>query len=122
MNRKVAKLIRNLNERTKATILDIIESPTKWNLIQFYKSNPFSIHTPRGLANIIGRRDNQVYKEAEELATAGILKRISENGDPTSIYSYEPDEEMTSIINGLSDIDEDPRDLMEELLKAIKEN
>jgi len=115
MDKKVARLMKNLNGRTRETILDILGSPTKWNLIQFYKANPFSIHTPRGLANIIGRGANQVFKDAEDLANAGVLKKISENGNASSIYSYEPYKEIAAAIDALVENGSDPQSLRSEL-------
>lgn len=120
MNRKIARVMKNLNSRTRAVVLDIVESPTKWNLIQFYKSNPFSIHTPRGLANIIGRRADHVFKEVEGLAGAGILKKLSENGGLSSIYSYEPEAEIACIIDILVDIGSEQRELIDNLRSLIK--
>ncbi|MBE0447264.1 MAG: hypothetical protein IBX64_04055 [Actinobacteria bacterium] len=120
INRKVARFIKKLNDRTRTTVLDILESPIKWNLIQFYKANPFSIHTPRGLANIIGRRADLVFKEVEGLAKAGILKKISENGNLFSIYSYEPEAEIARVINTLVDIDNEQRNRMGNLRGRVK--
>jgi len=122
MNKKMAKFVKSLNEKTKALVLDILESPTKWNLIQFYKTNPFSIHTPRGLANIIGRKASIVSKEAECLARAGVLKKISANGDLSAIYSYEPEKGIAKIIDSLIELCGDSREAVKELVAAIKES
>ena len=120
MNRKIAKFVKSLNEKTKAVVLEILESPTMWNLIQFYKANPFSIHTPRGLANIIGRKPAVVTKEVECLARAGILKKISENGDLSAIYSYDPEKTMIKIIDTLVGLCNESRETTRELIEALK--
>lgn len=120
MNKKIEKFVKNLNEPTKALVLDILESPTKLNLIQFYKTNPFSIHTPRGLANIIGRKASVVSKETECLARAGVLRRISENGDLSTIYAYEPSKELAKIIDTLLDLCGDSREAVADIIAAIK--
>ncbi|HCG98426.1 MAG: hypothetical protein A2074_07315 [Candidatus Aquicultor primus] len=122
MNRKIAKFVKSLNEKTKAVVLEILESPTKWNLIQFYKDNPFSIHTPRGLANIIGRKPSAVSKEVECLARAGVLKKISENGDLSAIYSYDPEKAMVKIIDSLVGLCSESRETIKELIEAIKKS
>jgi hypothetical protein len=120
MNRKIAKFVKSLNEKTKAVVLEILESPTKWNLIQFYKANPFSIHTPRGLANIIGRKPSAVSKEVECLARVGVLRQISENGDLSAIYSYDPEKAMVKIIDSLVALCSESHETTQELIEAIK--
>src|SRR3990172_3595424 len=121
MNKKIAKFAKNLNDRTRALALDILGSPTKLNLLQFYKANPFSIHTPRGLANILGRTAEQVYKEAEALATAGVLKKISENEDTAStIYSYEPDKELSAVIDTLVELSNDPKCTISDIICLLE--
>ncbi|HZD60132.1 MAG TPA: hypothetical protein VE439_06720 [Anaerolineae bacterium] len=120
MNKKVAKFVKRLNSKTRVVVLDILGSPTKWNLIQFYKANPFSIHTPRGLANIIGRKADLVHKEAEELTNAGVLKKISENGSFSSIYSYEPEADIACVIDALIEIGNERRNFIDDLCNIIK--
>lgn len=121
INKKVSKLLKGLNSKTRVLVLEILESPIKWDLICFYQANPFSIHTAKGLANIIGRRSEQVLKEAEELVAAGVLKVIPENSSISSIYAYEPSAENTCIINELIALSLEERDLMGELRRMLKE-
>lgn len=121
MDKSLAKLVKGLNNETKTLILEILDSPIKWELIGFYQANPFSIHTARGLANIIGRRTNQVLKEAEELAQANILKKISENGGPCTIYAYEPNRQGTSAIKALANIYSKERGLVAQFHELLKE-
>ncbi|HEY3375252.1 MAG TPA: hypothetical protein VGK02_09340 [Candidatus Aquicultor sp.] len=120
MNRKLAKLVKNLNDDTRALIIDVLDSPIKWDLIHFYQANPFSIHTARGLSNIIGRRSEQVFQEAEQLAENGVLKKVCENGDSSSIYAYEPDTERETILRTLAELSEEDTSLLDELHKLLK--
>ncbi|MHB8842583.1 MAG: hypothetical protein ACYC56_12510 [Candidatus Aquicultor sp.] len=122
MSKKLEKIIKNFNCKTKTLALKILDSPIKWDLLNFYRANPFSIHTAQGLANIIGRSPDQVFREAEELASASILKRISHNGDKTSIYSYDPAPEAASLIKVLFELHGEERDLLEKLEQMIKDS
>lgn len=122
MSKKLEKIVKHLNCRTKVLALEILESPIKWDLISFYQANPFSIHTARGLANIIGRSPEQVFKEAEELTAASVLKRISENGDKSSIYSYEPETEAASLIKILLELHNEDHGLLDKLEQLIKDS
>lgn len=121
-NKKISKLVKGLNSKTKALVLEILESPIKWDLICFYQANPFSIHTAKGLANIIGRRPEQVLKEAEELAKADLLKIISENGGALSIYAYEPSSDSACVIDMLVTLSAEERNLIDELYRTLKED
>ncbi len=122
MSKKLEKIVKNFNCKTKTLALEILDSPIKWDLLNFYQANPFSIHTAQGLANIIGRSPDQVFREAEELASASILKRISHNGDKTSIYSYEPASESSSLIKILFELNNEERDLLDKLEQMIKDS
>ncbi len=122
MSKKLEKIIKNFNCKTKTLALEILDSPIKWDLLNFYQANPFSIHTAQGLANIIGRSPDQVFREAEELASASILKRISHNGDKTSIYAYEPSPETSSLIKVLFELHSEERTLLDKLEQMIKDS
>jgi len=120
MSKKIDKIIKNLNANAKALALQLLESHIKWDLIAFYEANPFSIHTARGLANIVGRSPDRVFEEAEELAAAQVLKKISENGDMSSIYSYDPKPENATLIKALMELCKSGHDQVDELCRAIK--
>lgn len=120
MNKKLAKLVKNLKPETKTLVLGLLNSPIQWDLINFYDSNPFSIHTARGLANMVGRRSEQVFEEAEKLATLGVLKKVCENGDASTIYAYEPSADSAAVIRLLLEIGEESNDLLDELNSLIK--
>jgi len=120
MNKKLTKLIRTLNNRTKELAIEILDSPIKWDLVNFYEANPFSIHTAGGLAGIIGRRTEQVFKEAEELTVAEVLKKLSGNGGSSSIYAYEPKPENCQVIRALVKLGKEDRRLIDELRRLIK--
>jgi len=122
MSKKIDKIIKNLNADTKALALQLLESHIKWDLVAFYEANPFSIHTARGLANIIGRSANRVFEEAEELAAAQVLKKISENGDMSSIYSYEPKVENATLIKALIELCKGGHEQVDKLCQAIKDS
>ncbi|NCO66237.1 MAG: hypothetical protein COW32_01425 [Candidatus Aquicultor secundus] len=122
MSKKLEKIIKNFNCKTKALALEILDSPIKWDLLNFYQTNPFSIHTAQGLANIIGRSPDQVFIEAEELASASVLKRISRNGDKSSIYSYEPAAKVASLIKILFELHNEEHDLLDKLEQLIKDS
>lgn len=121
MDKKISKLVKGLNSNTRALLLEILESPIKWDLICFYHANPFSIHTANGLTNIIGRRYEQVLKEAKELAAKHVLKVVSENNGVSPIYAYEPSVENTCIINALVALILEEHGLVDELYRMLKE-
>lgn len=121
-NKKLTKLIKGLSAETKELAIIILESPTKWDLISFYHANPFSIHTAKGLANMIGRTAEQVFKDAEDLTKLKVLEKVCETGNASSIYSYGPSNENTALINSLLELVDEDQALADELLKSLKED
>lgn len=118
MSKNLARFLKSLNNEKKGLVQTILESPIKWDLINFYQENPFSIHTARGLSRIIGRKTDQVFREIEELVVAGVLKNLSENGDSSSIYVYEPSNENASTIKALIDFGKE-REQLEDLRQLV---
>jgi hypothetical protein len=121
INRKVAKIIKSLTEATTVLAIVALESPTKWDLISFYHANPFSIHTAKGLANMIGRSADQIFQDAEELASLNVLEKVCETGNASSIYSYEPTDDNAALLGSLLELADEDHSLIEELLQLLKE-
>ncbi|MCL6472444.1 MAG: hypothetical protein K6T91_06480 [Firmicutes bacterium] len=121
INRKIARILKALDNKTKSLVLDILDSPIKWDLVNFYQANPFSLHTVKGLANIIGRRQGQVEKEADELARNGILKNLSDN-DPIAVYSYEPKADISCTIAAIFALGAEDSNLLKQLHEILREN
>jgi hypothetical protein len=121
-NRKLTKLIKELTEETKTLAIAVLESPTKWDLINFYQANPFSIHTAKGLANMIGRKVDQVFKDAEELRNLNVLEKVCETGNASSIYSFGPSADDAALLKSLIDLADDDQQLIDELLHTLKES
>lgn len=119
MSKNLARFLKSLNNEKRELVREILESPIKWDLINFYQANPFSIHTARGLSRIVGRKADQVFREIEELVVAGILKNLSGNGDSSSIYIYEPSNENASTIRTLIDFGKE-REQLENLRQLVK--
>jgi hypothetical protein len=122
MNKKLAKIIKSITEDTKTLTIAILESPTKWDLISFYHANPFSIHTAKGLANMIGRKVDQIFEDAEELARLNVLEKVCETGNASSIYSYEPTSDNAALLDTLIELVKDDQSLADELLHLLTEN
>jgi hypothetical protein len=120
MNRKLAKILKNITEETKYIAVTVLESPTKWDLINFYHVNPFSIHTAKGLANMIGRNVDQIFEDAEELTGLKVLEKVCETGNASSIYAFEPASENAIFLSSLIELLDEDQTLVDDLLEHLK--
>ncbi|MHB0977368.1 MAG: hypothetical protein ACYC1U_09280 [Candidatus Aquicultorales bacterium] len=89
----------DLNAEGLQQALGLLCSQVRWDLIKFFKANPFSIHTSQGLASIIGRQQTKVEDETQALVEEKLLKRISQEDGFPPIYAYDPDPELAAIVD-----------------------
>jgi hypothetical protein len=66
-------------------------------IILFFRENPASVDTPRGIATWIGYSREETKKALDELAEAGILNSIATSS--TSGYSFTQDGKIIESIN-----------------------
>lgn len=121
INRKIARILKTLDNKTKPVVLDILDSPIKWDLVNFYHANPFSLHTAKGLASIIGRRQVQVENEVEELVRNGVLKNLSDTGS-VAVYSYEPEAGISCVVAAIIALGAEDGNLLKQFHQLLKEN
>ena len=66
-------------------------------IILFFRDNPASVDTPRGVSTWIGYSREETKKALDELAKAGILNSIASSS--TSGYSFTQDKKIIKSIN-----------------------
>lgn len=84
------KLAGGLDRGMRKLVSSIGDSRLRWDLVRFYGSNPFALHTAGSLAVFTGRKHADVADQVEFLVQCGILERISQGEDHPPIYAYEP--------------------------------
>ncbi len=82
---------RDLDPRIQSFVERYVGSFVAWDLVLFFRDNPYAVGTAESLAQSIGRRSSDLQLPLEKLAEQGILTRENSTGDPAGpIYSYHP--------------------------------
>jgi hypothetical protein len=79
-------------ERFERIIDRIVESQTKFAVLKLFKENPYVMDNRAGLALWVGRPEEMLGPELEELLKMGVLHR--RGAEPGAIYAYTRDQEM----------------------------
>ncbi|MCM8783777.1 MAG: hypothetical protein NC818_03235 [Candidatus Omnitrophica bacterium] len=78
-------------------ILKAIRSPVKKKIILFFRENPYSVDSVRGISTWLNMKPNIVRKALEELVKDGIL--IAHRGATTTGYAYTQDIDILNQID-----------------------
>lgn len=111
----IADVLEKMDAEMKRIASSLLESQTRWDLVRFFHSNPFVIHTANGLANMVGRQPKLVQAEVEALVREGVLRRLPQDEDIPPIYSYEPRPKVHLVIELIDSACGSRPDLVEEL-------
>lgn len=103
------ELEKNLDPEVSRLLGVLSSSQVRWDLVKFFRENPFTIHTAQGLASMIGRRIDKVEAEAEALVAQEVLARISGGDVAPFIYAYDPQPDALKAIELLIDEEREAR-------------
>lgn len=116
--KRLSQIAASLDTEARRECSTILDSPIAWELLRFYQRNPFSIHTQRGLANIIGRHEDHVRQGAQTLVALKILKEIPQEAMP-AIFAFEPSDRDRKLIEKLVTVANCGSDALAEFRKLI---
>lgn len=74
----------------------ILRSPIKKKIILFFRENPQSVESVRGISTWLNLKPEKVKKALEELVKDGIL--IAHRGATTTGYAYTQDKDILNYI------------------------
>lgn len=114
------RIMEKMDSKMKVIAKSLLSSRTRWDLVRFFHANPFTIHTANGLAKLVGRQPSQVKAEIEALLKQGVLRRLSQDEDAASIYSYEPNSDVRLVVELIDGACGGKIDLIDELLAELK--
>ena len=77
----------------------LLNSELHVKIVIFFKENPTSMDSPRGIATWLGCKREETKKALDELTEAGVLNSISTAS--TSGYSFTQDKKLIKDINSL---------------------
>ncbi len=81
----------DLSPGVKSFVESYVNSFVAWDLVLFFRDNPYAVGSPESLAQSIGRRGTDLQLQLERLAGAGILSRENPSRhDAEPVYSYHP--------------------------------
>ncbi len=115
------KIAGGLDKSTRKFLLAVGPSALKWDLIRFYHSNPFALHTTHSLATFTGRRPDEVSKTIDTLVELGVLAKISQGEDHPPIYSFEPNDQIRQAVDKLVMLFANREDLVPKLATMLGE-
>lgn len=118
--KELSELLNKLDKPTKTFILDVGNSPLCWDLIYFYHTNPFTLHTCPSLAVFIGRRQDKIAAQIEHLVGLKVLTKISQGEDLLPIYAYEPSDFSRKAIKKLIQLTAGQKKQLTHLAKLVK--
>lgn len=75
----------------------IAESQTKCAILKLFKENPYVMDNRFGLSLWVGRPEEMIIPELEELLDMGVLQRWGT--EPGAIYAYTRDQDMRQAID-----------------------
>ncbi len=108
-----SRALEKMDSKLKPIAESLLASKTRWDLVHFFRANPFSIHTASGLAKLVGRQPKRVKEEVEILVELGVLRRLPQDEDATPIYSYEPNADVRLAIELIEGASGGKTDLIE---------
>ncbi|MCL5292899.1 MAG: hypothetical protein M1548_10380 [Actinobacteria bacterium] len=112
-------VILSIDPEKRRTVLALLASQVRWDLVRFFRANPFTIHTAQGLARIVGRRVEQVEVETKALVHESVLRRLSQDEDFPPIYAYEPNADLRLLIELVEQLTDGRLDFFDELRKTL---
>lgn len=90
---------------------------TKWDILNFFSKNPYTMDTASSIAQRIGRSPNIVQPELDDLVMLGLLEQTSLNGE--RVYQLTTREELQEIVFGFVEGFNDHPGRLEELLSNL---
>lgn len=118
--KELEKLLTKLDEPTKTFVVEVGDSPLCWDLICFYHTNPFTLHTCPSLAIFIGRRQDEIATQAERLVKLKVLTKIPQGENLLPIYAYKPGDSSRQAIEKLLHLTREQKDKLPRLAYLIK--
>jgi len=88
-------------------ISKILRSPIKKKIILFFRENPHSVDSVRGISTWLNLKPEMVRKALEELVKEGIL--ITHRGRTTTGYAYTQDKNILNCIEECLSIKDEKR-------------
>ncbi len=81
----------DLSPRVKSFVEAFVNSFVTWDLVLFFRDNPYAVGSAETFAQSIGRRGTDLQLHLERLAELGILTREKPSTDDAEpVYSYHP--------------------------------
>lgn len=115
------KIASGLDKSMRKFLVAVGPSALKWDLIRFYHSNPFALHTTQSLATFTGRRHDEVARNIDNLVELGVLAKISQGEDHPPIYSFEPNDQVRQSVDKLVMLFANREDLVPQLANLLCE-
>lgn len=113
-------VLKDMDDESRRIALELLATQVRWDLIRFFRANPYTIHTGNGLARIVGRRLTTVEAEAEALVKEGVLRRLPQEEGLANIYAYEPDPGARRIIDLLDEASNGRPEFVDEIKTFIE--
>ncbi len=91
------RVVADMDPRLLEFLRTKINTFVKWDLIRFFRDNPYTIDTADNIARYAGRSVDSVRTDLAELAQDGVLEE-NQLGDMT-VYSVVSDREVTELLD-----------------------
>ena len=95
------RIIQHIDAGLLEFLLTQIDSFIKWDLIQFFFSNPNTLDTAESIARHIGRSPEDVQAALDELSGGGVLTTHRMSG--VSVYSVSKDPEVRDLLRSFAE-------------------
>ncbi len=96
---RVRRMRETADSALRVFLQQVVNTPLKAELLYFFADNS-AADTARGLSVWLGRSEEEIARAADELTSAGVLRREGSAGN--ALYSFRPDENLIPLIHAFT--------------------
>jgi hypothetical protein len=98
------KIYGILEKKAPQLAKEVGENIVRWEILFFYTGNPFSLFTARRLAQVLGRKKEDIDEALEHLVRIGFIHQINQEGELPPIFEFSPGVREQETLKELSEV------------------